>query len=160
MGLEIRSSEAPIGVHYSRHFWSGMGYRNFQEVGLGIQYGKILSKVLIGEYESINYLQLDLRLQHNHRLKLNKLLYFSMNLGYSPLIPLEKGSTSLYDDFVNAGYVNIGLNGFIRRFRAGLYLGANMREAKQDLFYEIHTYARFAPQVSLNFSFSFGKKYD
>ena len=145
---------AGVGVYYSRNLWSGLGYRNYEQVSIGFNFGKFN----FTKYQAVPYIDYDIRIQHNIRLSLKRLLYFHINVGYAPIIPLRREYYIIYDDYINSGYMAVGLNGCIDRFTFGLDLGALVRERKQDLYYSTHTFAEFRPQFKLKFGISFGKR--
>ena len=154
ISLQGRFGSPAAGVYYSRNLWTGMGYRHYSDVSVGANLGRHSFSNL----NTVPTFDFDIRLQHNLRLSLKRQLYFSVNLGYSPLIPLKTVETVLFDDYMNCGYAAIGLSGNVKRLSLGFYIGARVIERKQDLYYEIHTYAQFYPQVRVKVGYSFGER--
>lgn len=155
LSLQGRVGNNSTGIYYSRNLWNGMGYRNYEQVSIGVNYGT----QLLRHYQYVNerspYLDIDLRLQHNIRLSLDRLFYFSIHFGYDPKIGLKEHPSKIYDDYINNGYAAIGLNGYVGPVNLSFHVGALVREAKQDLHYEIHTYAQFLPEAKFSMGFSF-----
>ena len=153
------TSPSAVGLFYSRNFWSGMGYRNYEEVSIGACYGKQGLYDYHNKYDHIPTFSYDLKLQHNMRFSLKRLLYFSIVVGYAPLIPIRESQLATFDDYMNSGYGLIGISGSAKRVVFGLYFGVSITERRQDLFYSVHTYAQVKPHVRLKIGYSFGDKY-
>ena len=145
ISFQGKAIETAIGIYYSRNLWNGLGFRNYSNV----------KSAFLGTDKLLGF---DRRAQHNHRLSLKRLLYFSMNLGYNPLIPFRKSEDILYDDFINQGYCTIGISGHVKNMGIGFYGGVVIRETKQDLYYSINTFARPYPEFKVMIGYYFGQK--
>lgn len=154
VSLQVKTPGSSIGVNYERNFWNGMGYRNYSNISIGGFYGY---SQLVDPRKVVGF---DFRAQHNHRLGLKRLLYFSTQVGYSPMLPIKKSTDKLYDDYINSGYISIGLTGYVGHLKMALFSGVGVRETRQELYYSIHTYAQFFPELKLAIGYSFGQKID
>jgi hypothetical protein len=157
VSLQVRGESSSTGIYYSRNLWSGLGYRNFEELSIGFSIGRYKSWHYYTPL-SMAFIDFDIRAQHNIRLSLKRLLYFSFQIGYAPKIAFKEHPSPIFDDYINLGYAAIGIQGLVNRISMGFYIGATATETKQDLLAGMHTYARFWPDAKFKVGISFGER--
>ncbi len=158
VSFKTELADLQLGLDYNYNNWFGLGYRHYQSYNLGLifrpesKWSALNGKVAYGGFE--------VGVSQNARFSLRKPIYFSMYASYYGLIALGHSNYKLFDDYINGGRMLIGLSGFKNRFRVSALIGAGVQERKQDLFYSVHTYAAFYPNIMIQLGFFFDKKKD
>lgn len=160
ISFELKTGTLGAGFLYTRHFLTGLGYHNFKSISLGSHIAQYSFYDQDYKTTTLRAIDFDIRLEQNWRPVLSRLIYFTFHVGYSPLIPLEEHPSKVFDDYVNGGYMGLALQLWVKRINIGFYGGASVYEARQDLFFSEHVYARFYPLLRLKLGYSFGERED
>ncbi|MCH2234105.1 MAG: hypothetical protein MK078_07620 [Crocinitomicaceae bacterium] len=63
----------------------------------------------------------------------------------------------MFDNYMNTGSIYLGLNLYYNRILMGVSCGLEVWEERQDLLYEIRSYAAFLPGLRLRFGVNFDR---